>query len=89
MAPSVSLCLIVRNEAEILRTCLASAADLDSEIILADTGSHDDTAAVARSFDELNGIAFRGRLANPAGDRGKPISKPICQLRQNSDSRGA
>ncbi len=50
MTPSVSLCLIVRNEAEVLRTCLASAADLVSEIILADTGSQDDTVAVATRF---------------------------------------
>jgi glycosyltransferase involved in cell wall biosynthesis len=42
--------MIVRDEEENLRACLASAADLFDEIVVVDTGSADRTAEVARSF---------------------------------------
>jgi glycosyltransferase involved in cell wall biosynthesis/tetratricopeptide (TPR) repeat protein len=45
--PHVSLTMIVKNEAHNLPTCLGSVADLVDEIIVVDTGSTDDTVAVA------------------------------------------
>jgi cytochrome P450/tetratricopeptide (TPR) repeat protein len=45
---SISLCLIVRNEEANLPACLASAASLADEVVVMDTGSSDDTRAVAR-----------------------------------------
>jgi glycosyltransferase involved in cell wall biosynthesis/tetratricopeptide (TPR) repeat protein len=43
----VSLCMIVRNEADKLAACLRSAAALVHEMIVVDTGSTDDTRNVA------------------------------------------
>jgi glycosyltransferase involved in cell wall biosynthesis len=46
--PTVSLCMIVRNEESTLATCLRSVGDLVSETIVVDTGSTDRTKVVAR-----------------------------------------
>ncbi|AVX30106.1 Tetratricopeptide repeat-containing protein [Carboxydocella thermautotrophica] len=48
----ISLCLIVRNEAESLATCLSSAQPWVAEIIVVDTGSTDDTRAIAARFTD-------------------------------------
>ncbi len=48
--PLVSLCMIVKNEADDLPRCLLSVKDLVDEIIVVDTGSTDDTASIARKF---------------------------------------
>ena len=42
--------MIVKNEAADLGRCLASAADLVDEIVVVDTGSTDETAAIASRF---------------------------------------
>jgi|GEM_PF-3741173 len=47
---TVSLCLIVRNEATFLARCLASFKDVVNEICVLDTGSSDETVAIAESF---------------------------------------
>ncbi len=48
--PRVSLCLIVRDEADELAGCLGSAAGLADETVVVDTGSADATRAVAARF---------------------------------------
>ena len=48
--PSVSLCMIAKNEAENLPGCLESVRGLVDEIIIVDTGSDDDTVRIAESF---------------------------------------
>lgn len=48
--PSVSLCMIVKNEEPDLAACLESVGDLASEIIIVDTGSTDGTVEIARKF---------------------------------------
>ncbi|MDI4644972.1 glycosyltransferase [Cohnella hashimotonis] len=45
----LSLCMIVRDEADTLGRCLASVNGVVDETIVVDTGSGDDTAAVARA----------------------------------------
>jgi len=45
---TVSLCMIVKNEAANLAKCLESVADLVDEMIVVDTGSADDTKAAAK-----------------------------------------
>ncbi len=46
---TLSLAMIVRNEAACLRRCLDSVAGLVDEMVVVDTGSDDDTVAIARS----------------------------------------
>jgi glycosyltransferase involved in cell wall biosynthesis/Tfp pilus assembly protein PilF len=46
--PRLSVCLIARDEAACLDRCLGSVAGLADEIVLVDTGSTDDTVAIAR-----------------------------------------
>ena len=46
--PRLSVCLIARDEAAFLDSCLASIDGLADEIVVVDTGSTDDTCAVAR-----------------------------------------
>lgn len=38
---TISLCMIVKNEEEVLARCLESAKDIADEIIVVDTGSND------------------------------------------------
>lgn len=47
---TISLCMIVKNEAAVLRRCLDSVADLVDEIIIVDTGSEDDTKEIAGQY---------------------------------------
>ena len=46
--PMLSLCMIARDEGDFLAHCLASVQGLVDEIVIGDTGSSDDTIAVAR-----------------------------------------
>src|SRR5688572_14882447 len=46
----LSVCMIVRDEAENLARALASVKDVADEIVVVDTGSVDNSVAVARSF---------------------------------------
>lgn len=50
MNTSISLCMIVRDEEELLGKCLESVKDVVDEIIVVDTGSRDGTVSLARSF---------------------------------------
>lgn len=47
---SISLCMIVKNEARVLARCLDSISDLVDEIIIVDTGSTDETKTIASAF---------------------------------------
>lgn len=49
---SVSLCMIVKNEEDVLARCLESAAGLVDEIVVVDTGSADRTKEVAARFTD-------------------------------------
>jgi tetratricopeptide (TPR) repeat protein len=46
----LSLCMIVRDEQEMLPRCLEAVAGAVDEIVIVDTGSRDQTIAIARSF---------------------------------------
>ncbi len=48
--PTISLCMIVKNEEKFLPGCLASAAPYVDEMVVVDTGSTDRTVEIARSF---------------------------------------
>ncbi len=46
----LSLCMIVRDEQEMLPRCLAAVADAVDEMVIVDTGSLDATIEIARSY---------------------------------------
>lgn len=48
----VSLCMIVRNEEDVLDRCLSSIYDLVKEMIIVDTGSSDSTKEIAYHYTE-------------------------------------
>lgn len=49
---TISLCMIVKNEEDVLARCLRSAAPAVDEIIIVDTGSTDRTKEIARQFTD-------------------------------------
>lgn len=63
-APQISVCLIVKDEAADLAACLASVSCLADEVIIYDTGSVDDTVAVARG---LGATVIEGEWRNDFG----------------------
>ena len=48
--PTLSLCMIVKNEAENLPHCLEPIKDVFDQIVIVDTGSSDNTVEVAKSY---------------------------------------
>ena len=48
--PTLSACLIVRNESRVLERCLASLSSVVDEIVVVDTGSTDATPEIAAGF---------------------------------------
>ncbi len=48
--PTISACMIVKDEEELLPGCLDSIRDWVDEIVVVDTGSADRTVAIARSY---------------------------------------
>ena len=49
--PTISLCMITKNEEKYLEQCLNSVKDLVGEIIIVDTGSTDKTREIAERFN--------------------------------------
>ncbi|MFC1543389.1 glycosyltransferase [Candidatus Neomarinimicrobiota bacterium] len=47
---TLSTCMIVRDEAQMLPDCLSSIAGVTDQLVIVDTGSTDDTVSIARSF---------------------------------------
>ena len=66
--PTLSVCLIARNEADRLRSALDSVRDVAWEVVVVDTGSTDGTIDVALSW----GARGCGR---PCDQRGRLVAK--------------
>ena len=49
---TISLCMIVKNEEQVLSSCLDSLAGLMDEIIIVDTGSCDRTREIATRYTD-------------------------------------
>lgn len=49
---TISLCMIVKNEADVLARCLESVKDIVDEIIIVDTGSTDNTREIAQKYTD-------------------------------------
>lgn len=50
---SISVCMIVKNEEEVLERCLACVAEIADELIIVDTGSTDKTKQIAARYTSL------------------------------------
>jgi len=50
--PTLSCCMIVKNEEKFLTQCLKSIKDVVDEIIIVDTGSTDNTVEIAKRFTD-------------------------------------
>lgn len=48
----ISVCMIVKNEEEVLARCLACITSFADEIVIVDTGSTDKTKEIAASFTD-------------------------------------
>ena len=55
---SLSVCMIVKNEAEHLNEFLTNHASLADEFIIVDTGSSDNTKKIASSFPKVKLVDF-------------------------------
>lgn len=61
---TISLCMIVKNEEEVLGRCLESVKDLADEIIIVDTGSEDRTKEIASRFtDKIHDFPWQDDFA--------------------------
>ncbi len=49
---SISMCMIVKNEQDILKRCLDSYAGIYDELIIIDTGSTDNTKEIAHQYTD-------------------------------------
>ncbi len=54
--PLLSASIIVRDEADFLRSCLASITEVCDEIVVVDTGSVDESVEVAREFGAVTDV---------------------------------
>ena len=50
--PTLSLCMIVKNEEDFLTQCLESVKDIVDEMIIVDTGSSDRTIEIAKKYTD-------------------------------------
>ena len=74
---TISLCMIVKNEEQVLARCLDSIADLMDEIIIVDTVSTDRTKEIAAKYtSKIYDFAWNGSFADA---RNYSFSKATCQ----------
>lgn len=76
---SVSLCMIVKNEEDVLERCLESVSGLMDEIIILDTGSTDRTREIAARFtDKIFHFPWRDDFAAARNESFSHASMDYC-----------
>lgn len=81
---TISLCMIVKNEAKILARCLDSICDLMDEIIIVDTGSTDRTKEVAARYtDKVFDFVW---ISDFSAARNFAFSKAGCEYIYSADA---
>ena len=84
MRKRIGLCMIVKNEAHVIRRCLESALPLIDYVCIVDTGSSDGTQDVIRSFLREHKLA--GEVVDePWQDFAYNRSFALKQLRERKD----
>lgn len=74
---TISLCMIMRDEAKVLARCLESVRGLVNEIIIVDTGSQDNSVEIARSYGAR--VFFDPWQDDFARPRNISLEKASCQ----------
>lgn len=81
---SVCLCMIVKDEGQVLKRCLDSFAPLVEEIVIVDTGSSDDTKEIAARYtDKIYDFSWIGDFA---AARNFAFSKAGCDYIYSADA---
>jgi glycosyltransferase involved in cell wall biosynthesis len=83
MMKTIALCMIVKNEGQIIQRCLQSALPLVDYALVVDTGSTDDTPAVVRDFLQSTGLAGQV-LEEPWRDFAHNRSFALAKLREET-----
>lgn len=82
--PTISLCMIVKNEEAVLKRCLDSICDLMDEIIIVDTGSTDKTREIAESYtDKVFSFTWNQNFSDA---RNYSIEKASCDYIYTADA---
>ncbi|MBP5185024.1 MAG: glycosyltransferase family 2 protein [Lachnospiraceae bacterium] len=81
---TVSVCMIVKNEENVLERCLESLKELADELIVVDTGSTDGTKAIAAKYtDKVYDFAW---IDDFAAARNFAFSKATCDYIYSADA---
>ncbi len=81
---TISLCMIVKNEEDILARCLDSVCDLMNEIIIVDTGSMDKTKETAAKYtDKIYDFTW---VDDFSAARNFAFSKATCEYIYSADA---
>lgn len=82
--PTISLCMIVKNEEMILKRCLDSICGLMDEIIIVDTGSTDTTKEIAAEYtDKIYDFTW---VNDFSAARNFAFSKASCEYIYSADA---
>lgn len=81
---TISVCMIVKNESQILARCLDSMKGLWDELIIVDTGSNDNTIQIAKQYtDSVYEFEWTGSFSDA---RNYALSKATCEYIYTADA---
>ena len=80
----ISLCMIVKNEEQVLKRCLDSIVDLMDEVIIVDTGSTDKTKEIAAQYTDM--IYDFKWIDDFSAARNFAFSKATCEYIYTADA---